>query len=207
MNAAQHRKYCICAAQAAKAMRKLGHEGSDSDLRRFCRVQAIGKDKDSRALNNHEFDRVLMVFAGYHSMADLGEQMRLIEQPLRRLMFAAAPLLDELHIAEEGREAYLAAIYRRVQARRPERDEQLYELASIPDEDVPLVLGALNHTVEHKLGIAHQHSRTGRGRARYAHMSRAKTADVPHAEEIAPADRAEDIADEPDEASMQEPWF
>ncbi|MGH8723111.1 MAG: hypothetical protein ACREU4_14070, partial [Burkholderiales bacterium] len=73
-----------------------------------------------------------------------------------------------------------------------------------------LLLGALTHTAQHKLGIEHQHSRAGRGRARYAHRVGSRKRGVSQAEELATPDRAEDIvagADEPAEAPAQEPWF
>lgn len=152
MNEAQHLKYRICGAQAVKAMKKLGHEGTHKELTAFCRRKALGADKDSRDLNNNEFDAVLGVFAGYAEMGNLDEQLRIIEQPLKRILFAAKRYLDELKIEERGREAYLAAIYKRVQAKRPERGEWTFALANIPDEDFPLVLGALNNTLEHKKG-------------------------------------------------------
>lgn len=170
MNEAQHLKYRICGAQAVKAMKKLGHQGTHKELTAYCRRQALGIDKESVALNNIEFDAVLAVFAGWHSMADLGEQLRLQEQPLKRILFAAAKFLDELEIKAHGREAYLAAIYKRVQGGRAKRGEPTFELEGIPDEDFPLVLGALFHTLEHRKKKSHNHPRTGRGRrSRYAH--------------------------------------
>jgi hypothetical protein len=168
MNSAQHRKYCICAAQAVKAMRKLGHKGSDEELRRFCRIQALGRDKDSHTLNNREFDAVLAVLAGYHSMGDLAEQLRLIEQPVLRALTACEPYLDEIGVNQPGREAYVRSVYARVQAKRPERDEPVFPLEEMPDCDLPLVLGALKHTAEHKHGIEHQHP-SGKGRMRWDH--------------------------------------
>jgi hypothetical protein len=152
MNEAQHLKYRICGAKAVKAMKQLGHEGTHKELTAYCRRKALGEDKDSRALNNTEFDAVLAVFAGYAEMGNLDEQLRLLDQPLKRILYAARRFLDELDIKEPGREAYLAAIYKRVQAKRPARGEWTYALANIPDEDFPLILGALNHTLEHKQG-------------------------------------------------------
>lgn len=146
MNEAQHLKYRICGAQAVAAMRRHGYTGTHSELTALCRRKALGIDKPSTALNNIEFDSVLAVFAGWHSMADLAEQLRILDQPLLRILHAAKPHLDKLSIADHGRENYLAAIYTRVQARRPAKTC----LAQIPDDDFPLVLGALNHTVQHK---------------------------------------------------------
>lgn len=146
----QHRKYCICGARAVAAMRRLGHKGSHSELTAYCRRRALGHDKSSRALSNSEFDAVLAVFAGYSDMGDLEEQLRLLEQPVARILFAAKSYLDKLDIKEPGRRAYLAAIYKRVQSRRVQAGAEVFAIDNIPDDDFPLILGALNHTLEHK---------------------------------------------------------
>lgn len=169
MNPAQLQKYGICGKQAVDAMRKLAHTGTDRDLRHKCIRLALGRDKEPGRFNNREFDAVLRVFAGYSAMGDLAEQLRLLEQPKLRMMTAAAPYLDEIGVEHDRREQYVRTIYERVQARRPKREERVYSLEEIPDEDLPLVLGALHHTAMHKHGIEHNHPHSGRGRASYDH--------------------------------------
>lgn len=166
------------------ALRDLGHNLPDNELRHWLTTQALGEDKPHRAFNNLDFDRWLGVARGYTAMADLGEQLRLQEQPLKRCLFAANALLNILKIEFPGREAYVRAIYKRVQARR----EQPIELEQIPDADIPLILTALTHTAEHKTGTGHNHPYAGNGRARYDHQVGSRSE---HPEASAPIDQTE----------------
>lgn len=171
-------------ASARAALRDLGHKLPDNELRHWLTAQALGADKPHRAFNNIDFDLWLGVARGYSAMADLGEQLRLQEQPLRRCLFACNALLNILKIEFPGREAYVRAIYKRVQARR----EQPIELEQIPDADIPLILAALTHTAEHKTGAGHNHPFSGKGRARYDHHVGASSQ---HPEASAPLDQSE----------------
>lgn len=169
---------------ARAALRDLGHTLPDNELRHWLTTQALGEDKPHRAFTNIDFDRFLGVARGYSAMADLGEQLRLQEQPLKRCLFAANALLNILKIEFPGREAYVRAIYKRVQARR----EQPIELEQIPDADIPLILAALTHTAEHKTGTGHNHPYAGNGRARYDHQVGSRSE---HPEASAPIDQTE----------------
>lgn len=169
---------------ARAALRSLGHNLPDNELRHWLTTQALGEDKPHRAFTNVDFDRWLGVARGYSAMADLGEQLRLQEQPLKRCLFAANALLNILKIEFPGREAYVRAIYKRVQARR----EQPIDLEQIPDADIPLILAALTHTAEHKHQVGHNHPYAGKGRARYDHHVGARS-DQP--EVSAPIDQSE----------------
>ncbi|MBK8477483.1 MAG: hypothetical protein IPL39_14615 [Opitutaceae bacterium] len=169
---------------ARAALRELGHTLPDNALRHWLTVQALGEDKSHKAFNNLDFDRWLAVARGYSAMADLGEQLRLLEQPVRRCMFAANALLNILKIEAPGREAYVRAIYKRVQARRA----QAIDLDEIPDADIPLILAALTHTAEHKNKVGHNHPYSGKGRACYDHQVGARSE---HPEAAAPLDQSE----------------
>lgn len=153
-------------AAVRRALPGMSARMNESELRHWLTKQALGEDKPHRAFNNLDFDRWLAVARGYTAMSDLGEQLRLLEQPLKRCMFACNALLDILKIEFPGREAYVRAIYKRVQASR----EQPIELEQIPDADIPLILAALTHTAEHKNKVGHNHPYAGKGRARYDHQ-------------------------------------
>lgn len=169
---------------ARAALRDLGHKLPDNELRHWLTTQALGEDKPHKAFNNVDFDRFLGVARGYSAMADLGEQLRLQEQPLKRCLFACNALLNILKIEFPGREAYVRAIYTRVQARR----EQPIDLEQIPDADIPLILAALTHTAEHKHKVGHNHPYAGKGRARYDHQVGSRSE---HPEASAPIDQTE----------------
>ena len=157
---------------------------TESELRHWLTKQALGEDKPHKAFTNLDFDRWLAVARGYTAMADLGEQLRLQEQPLKRCLFACNALLNILKIEFPGREAYVRAIYKRVQARR----EQPIDLEQIPDADIPLILAALTHTAEHKVKRGHNHPISGKGCTRYDHHVGARSE---HPEAAAPLDQSE----------------
>ena len=171
-------------AAVRRVLPGLGAQMTESELRHWLTRQALGADKPHKAFTNLDFDRWLAVARGYTRMDDLGEQLRLIEQPLQRCLFACNALLNILKIEFHGREAYLRAIYKRVQARR----EQPSELEQIPDADIPLLLAALTHTAEHKNKVGHNHPFSGKGRARYDHQVGARSE---HPEAAAPLDQSE----------------
>lgn len=175
-------------SSARAALRELGHKLPDNELRHWLTTQALGDDKPHRAFTNVDFDRWLSVVRGYTAMADLGEQLRLQEQPLRRCMFACNALLNILKIEFPGREAYVRAIYWRVQAKRSERGEVVFTLDDIPDADIPLILAALTHTAEHKNKVGHNHPFSGKDRSRYDHDVGARSE---HPEATAPLDQSD----------------
>jgi hypothetical protein len=169
MNPAQEGKYWRVWSGTLRALRQLGHVKKENELRHWIHLQAIGRDKPHRAFNNTDFDSFLRICAGYTRMGDMGEQVRLLEMPVARALMIAEPWLDEIGVDHCGREAYIRAIYQRVQAKRPERNEPVFALEQVPDEDIPLIVSALVHTAQHKHAIGHQHSIAGHGRARYNH--------------------------------------
>lgn len=175
-------------SSARAALRELGHKLPDNELRHWLTAQALGDDKPHRAFSNVDFDRWLSVVRGYTAMADLGEQLRLQEQPLRRCMFACNALLNLLKIEFPGREAYVRAIYTRVQAKRAQCGAEVFDLDQIPDADIPLILAALTHTAEHKNKTGHNHPVSGKGRARYDHQVGARSE---HPDATAPLDQSE----------------
>ena len=181
------------------ALRKLGHKKPDGELRHWLTIQALGVDKSHKVFNNHDFDRWLAVARGYTLMGDLDEQLRLIAQPLARCMFACRSLLVKCAIEEHGQEAYVRAIYQRVQARR----SHAYDLDDIPDEDLPLILAALTHTAEHKNKVGHNHPFSGKGRARYDHQVGANSE---HPEATAPLDQSEPELGAADAFNPEDPF-
>lgn len=183
LNEAQRNKYWRAWAAALKALRKLGHDKPDQELRYWVTFQALGREKSMTAFSNGDFDRFLAVCAGYSRMGDLDLQLALQDMPRTRAMLIAEPFLDEIGVEQHGREAYVRAIYRRVQAKR----DAVLELEQIPDDDLALVISALLHTAQHKHGVEHQHPHSGKGRARYDHQvgaRRERRAEVPGIVEI-----------------------
>ena len=171
-------------AAVRRVLPGMSAQKTENEMRHWLTQQALGVDKPHKAFTNLDFDRWLSVARGYTRMDDLGEQLRLIEQPLQRCLFACNALLNILKIEFPGREAYLRTIYKRVQARR----EQPTDLEQIPDADIPLLLAALTHTAEHKVEHGHNHPRSGRGRACYDHQVGARNE---HPEATAPLDQGE----------------
>jgi len=173
MNQAQIWKYRAEWAKAWKALRAAGRAEQDQETTRkrwhvligavYRRGPDAGLPKSSTLLTNREFDAFLKRCAATHSPANLEKQLALDAQPEIRALAACAPLLDELAMEEGRRTAYIAGIYANVQRKRAEKGERLFELYEMPDEDLQLVLIALTHTVQHKLGIEHNHPRSGRG--------------------------------------------
>ncbi|MDF3059403.1 MAG: hypothetical protein K0R17_3618 [Rariglobus sp.] len=181
MNQSQIWKYRAEWAKAWKALRAAGTPAADQEKTRkrwhvligavYLRGKEIGQPKSSTVLTNAEFDRFLKRCAATHTPDGLAEQLALDDQPLIRLQNATDPLLDLVKMPMEAREAYLAGIYKNVQRKRV-REANLRELplAEMPDCDLQLVVVALTHTVEHKLGVDHNHPRTGKGpKSRFAH--------------------------------------
>ncbi len=190
MNHSQEGKYWRVWSATLKALRGLGHDRPADVLRHWIHVRAIGRDKAHLAFNNHDFDGFLRICAGYTHMEDVALQLRLLAMPVERAMLIAAPYLDEIGVEQPGREAYVRAIYKRVQARRPERGEPVFELDQIPDDDLPLIISALLHTAQHKHRIGHNHPITGRGRARYDHRVGERRRKHPPGEQRAAVDQA-----------------
>ncbi len=173
MTQAQLLKYRAEWAKAWKALRAAGRAELDQETTRkrwhvligavYRRGREAGQAKSSTVLTNREFDAFLKRCAATHSPASLEKQLALDAQPEIRALTACAPLLDELGMEEGRRSAYIAGIYANVQRKRAEKNERVWQLHEMPDDDLQIVLIALTHTVEHKLGIEHNHPRSGRG--------------------------------------------
>ncbi len=180
MNQSQLWKYRAEWAKAWKKLRESGATASDQEAVRkrwhvligavYLRGPEIGQPKSSKVLNNGEFDRFLKRCAATHTPAGLAEQLALDDQPLIRLRHATNPLLDLVKMPMEDREAYLGGIYANIQRLRAGKSLRVYSVAEMPDCDLQLVLIALTHTVEHKLGARHNHPHVGKGpKARFDH--------------------------------------
>jgi hypothetical protein len=202
MTAPQLYKYRAEWAKAWKALRASGLATYDQETTRKrwhlfigavnLRGPEAGQPKSSTRLTNDEFDRFLKRCAAAQEPGSLKRQLDLDDQPLIRLRFATDPLLDLIQMHEEQREAYLAGIYRNLQRPRATKGERVFEIAEMPDADLQLVVGALTHTVKHKLGVEHDHPHTGKGpQSKWAHR-------VGHR-------RAGPKLASQDEASMREP--
>ncbi len=200
MTTAQIWKYRAEWAKAWKHLRAAGVAACDREKTRkrwhvligavYRRGREAGVAKSSTVLTNAEFDAFLKRCAATHTPDGLAEQLRLDGQPELRALTACAPLLDEIAMAEESRSGYIAGIYRNVQRTR----ERALELHEMPDDDLQLVLVALTHTVQHKLGVGHNHPTTGKGpRSQYAHrVGHRRTGDaVESADADEPLDRSE----------------
>lgn len=195
MTESQIWKYRAEWAKAWKILRAAGRPAKEQEAVRkrwhvligatYRRGPNAGEAKSSKVLTNREFDAFLKRCAGTHTPAGFAEQMSLDEQPEIRALTACAPLLDELHMPEEARRAYVAGIYRNTQRTRERAGERVRDLHEMADEELQAVLVALTHTVEHKLGIEHNHPKVGRGpQSREAHR-------VGHQRAAAGADVAE----------------
>lgn len=187
MNTSQLYKYRAEWAKAWKALRAAGTPAKEQEATRkrwhvligavYLRGPEIGQPKSSKVLTNSEFDRFLKRCAATHTPAGLMEQLALDDQPLIRLRHATDPLLDLIQMPTDKREAYLGGIYSNVQRKRV-REEHARELAlaEMPDCDLQFVVVALTHTIEHKLGVAHNHPRTGKGpTSRFDHQVGSKS--------------------------------
>ena len=149
-----------------------------------------GEPKSSTRLTNREFDAFLKRCASVHTPEGLERQLELDAMPERRALVACEPLLDEIAMPTESRPAYIAGIYANVQRKRAAAGERVFELHEMPDADLQIVLAALTHTVEHKLGIEHNHPTTGKGwRSKYAHRVGRRSGRT--------GDEADEIADLP----------
>ncbi len=166
--------YWIEFAKAWDARRRCGGAPAEREVWRkqlHLRIGAIdrkGQPLSSTKFSNFTLDRFLAVCRGYSDSSNLNAQLELENQPVKRALVACAPLLDELQIAEASREAYVAGVYRNIQRGREARKEPVFELDAMPDLDLGLVLAALTHTVEHKLGIDHRHP-SNRNRSSWNH--------------------------------------
>lgn len=194
MTPLQERKYWRVWADLVKALRTLRHCSTADELRHWTHAQALGRDKSHKTFNNLDFDAWLRFAMGYIRMADLDEQLRLQAMPATRAVIVCEPVLDAAGVEANGRLAYVRAVYTRIQAKRPARGEAVYALEEIPDVDIALVYAALLHTAQHKQGVEHLHSRTGKGRVRYAHDVGARKRDR-EADAVAPIDQEPERAE------------
>lgn len=166
-----------------RALRKLGRSPAEADaMRKEIHVLAgaakYGRPKSSAWLNNADLDKVLAIFRSYSDPANLAAQIRYVDQPSTRALYAAKLLLDRIGIQEHGREAYLDGIARRA-CRRP--------LIDTTDHDLPTILAALTHTWYHRVKQPHSHhglsERVGSHSSRPDSISRRSTS-VPDLAEV-----------------------
>jgi len=199
VNAAQQRMYWIEFGKAWTARLGCGGTPANREIWRkqlHVRIGAVdrkGVPRSSTRFSNLDLDRFLGICRGYSNSSSLEAQLEIETQPVKRALVACAPLLDELHMAEVDREAYIAGIYRNVQRGREGRNEATFELHEMPDLDLGLVVAALTHTVEHKLGIDHLHP-SNKSRAAWGHRVGHRRIEAGRAEEA--AQLAEEVEDE-----------
>lgn len=157
----------------------------EDDVRAAVTFKSIGRHKSSRDFSNTDFDRVMGVIWSIAQSDNLPLQLRQIDQPLTRAEGSVycTLMMEALEIEPHGREAYLGGICRRIFKK---------DLADLRDEEWPTILAALNHTRLHKNGIAHNHTRTGKGRASYDHRVGARSGQKP-GDRAMPAARAEPV--------------
>lgn len=121
MTAAQLRLYRREWAACRQVLRGLGRTPSEADAERHAiHVRALGRDKSSLVFTNSEFDQVLSVFRSYTRSDDLGEQLRLQDQPEQRLAGMrerAVKLAGQIGVQEHGLEGYLEHLAQQVCAR------------------------------------------------------------------------------------------
>lgn len=205
MNPSQQKMYWAEFQKAWRVLLTLGRKPADREAERkrmHIRIGAVdrkGQPLSSTHLSNRNIDRFLALCRSYSAPANLQAQLDLDAQPTKRALVACEPLLDELGMHHDQREAYVAGIYRNVQRGRA----RVAELREMPDEDLGLVLAALGHTVRHKLGIDHNHPQTGRGRARWGHrVGKARLDAEPvdaHLEPALPRESAPEMAPSEDD--------
>lgn len=140
----------------------------ETEVRHAVTFKALGCRKSSSGFNNSDFDRVMAVVWALAQADNFWLQKRQIDQPITRSEASvyAQIYFDDIRKASEakgdhelvqristpeGRERYLGGICRRIHK---------CELLELHEADWPDVLGALNHTRLHKLGIAHSHPRS-----------------------------------------------
>lgn len=103
---------------AREALEGHGYAPSETEGQRHrIHIEALGVDVSSKKLTNAQLDGVLAAFRAYSRPGDLGEQLRLIDQPEKRLQAyrdRAEKLCLVIGVAMGGREAYLDALARRI---------------------------------------------------------------------------------------------
>lgn len=166
MTPAQQSLYWREFGAAWKVLLTLGRKPENKEIERkrlHVRIGAVdrfGKVKSSKIFNNADVDRWRKLCQSYSNPESLPSQLEIDAMPVKRALTACEPLLDELGMHHDQREAYVAGIYRNVQRGREGTPHELHEM---PDDDLERVLAALTHTVRHKLGIEHNHPTTGKG--------------------------------------------
>lgn len=95
-----------------------GRIPAEADAQRHrIHIEQLGRDVSSKRLTNAQLDAVLAGFRAYSRPDDLMAQLRLIDQPEQRLEAykrRAAELADRCGVEEEGRDAYLDSLARRI---------------------------------------------------------------------------------------------
>lgn len=80
-----------------KILRGRGYSPVAADEERHAlHVQALGTDKSSLKFSNTDLDKVLEVFRGISRDTDLGAQLDLQQQPLKRRRFVIVQLCEQL---------------------------------------------------------------------------------------------------------------
>jgi hypothetical protein len=118
MTAAQKSLYWREWAACKKALTRHGYGSDELEAQRHrLHIEALGTDKSSKSLTNADLDAILAIFRAYSRPADLSEQLRIIDQPDKRLQayrHRAMEMLIARGIEEQGRIAYLEQLSRRL---------------------------------------------------------------------------------------------
>ena len=123
-------------------------------------VDRMGCPKSSKDFGQRDIDRWKGVCRAYYMGGNIDAQIEAERQPVKRALVACEWLLNALKIAPDKHEAYIAGIYRNIQRKRVREGARELELWEMPEDDLGLVVAALKHTVEHKIGHDHRHPRT-----------------------------------------------
>lgn len=174
MNEAQHRLYLFQWGKARRALRAAGVSASDCEAQRkrihflvgaywwkFGKIQI----KSSKMLSNRDIDLFIAHCKSIAESSDVRRQLRELEMPKTRALYATKQLLDAIGIPEdkEHRASYLEGILKK-------------RLEDSDEEDLQRLIAACNHTLMHKVGKDHNHPRTGKGpQSRFAHQVGARS--------------------------------
>jgi len=98
----------------------LGHGYGDDELeaqRHRIHIEACGRDVSSQSIKNEQLDAILKHFRAYSSPGELSEQLRLIDQPEKRIAAfrkRAEKIAAEIGVEAPRRQAYLNALAGRI---------------------------------------------------------------------------------------------
>lgn len=117
MTASQTRLYWREWGACRKALLRHGYAADELEAQRHrIHIEALGADVSSKKLTNAQLDAVLSSFRAYSRPDDLNEQLRLIDQPEKRLAAfrdRATKLATEI-CDERGPGGYLEALAQRI---------------------------------------------------------------------------------------------